>query len=59
MLKRTVFTTVTALPTSITRQSVLKALYDYIVIIDLNLLVKQRNSIKPPIDTTPKEYYYR
>jgi hypothetical protein len=59
MSKRTVFTTVTALPAGITRQSVLEALYDHIAMIDLNPLVEQRHSIKPPADATPEEYHCR
>lgn len=34
--KRTFFTKITALPASITRQSVLEALYDHIAMINLN-----------------------
>lgn len=48
MSKIIVFTTVTALPTSITRQSVLETLHDNIAIIDLNPLVEQRYFIKSP-----------
>jgi hypothetical protein len=59
MSKRTVFTTVTALPSGVTRQSVLEALYDHIAMIDLNPLVEQRHSIKPPADATPEEYHCR
>jgi hypothetical protein len=51
MSKRTVFTTVTALPAGITRQSILEALHDHITI------VEQRHSIKPPADATPEEYH--
>jgi hypothetical protein len=59
MSKRTVFTTVTALPAGITRQPVLEALYDHLEMIDLNPLVEQRHSIKPPADATPEEYHCR
>jgi hypothetical protein len=59
MSKRTVFTTVTALPAGITRQSALEALHDHIAMIDLNMLVEQRHSIKPPADATPEEYHCR
>jgi hypothetical protein len=59
MSKKTVFTTVTALPAGITRQSVLETLHDHIAMIDLKPLVEQRHTIKPPADATPEEYHCR
>ena len=59
MAKRTVFTTVTALPPGVTRQSVLEALYDHMAMIDLNPLVEECHFIKPPADATPEEYHCR
>lgn len=59
MSKRTVFTTVTALPSGVTRQLVLESLYDHVSIIDLNPLVEQRHPIKPPTHATPEEYHCR
>jgi hypothetical protein len=59
MSKRTVFTNVTALPSGVTRQSVIESLYDHLAMIDLNPLVEQRRSIKPPAHATPEEYHCR
>ncbi|KAH6692779.1 hypothetical protein BKA61DRAFT_714703 [Leptodontidium sp. MPI-SDFR-AT-0119] len=59
MSKRTVFTTVTALPAGITRQSVLETLHDHMAMIDLNPLVERWHSIKPSADATPEEYHCR
>ncbi|KAK0735731.1 hypothetical protein B0T21DRAFT_412332 [Apiosordaria backusii] len=48
MSKRTVFTTVTALPPNITREVVVNFLHDHEEMIDLNPLVKERHPIPPP-----------
>ena len=57
MSKRTVFTTLTPLPTGITRESVLEALYDHVGMIDLNPLVEERHPIKPPATASAEEYH--
>ena len=57
MAKRTVFTTITALPPGITRESVREALYDHGGMIDLNPLVVEHHSIKPPATTAAEEYH--
>ena len=57
MSKRTVFTTLTALPAGITRESVIDALYDHVGMIDLNPLVEERHPIKPPATASAEEYH--
>ncbi|KAL2045364.1 hypothetical protein ABVK25_012180 [Lepraria finkii] len=56
MSKRTNFTTVTALPAGISRQTVLETLHDHFAMIDLNPLVTERHPIKPPPEATPEEF---
>lgn len=55
MSKRTLFTTVTALPVGITRETVLETLHNHAEMIDLNPLVMERHPIKPPREATPEE----
>lgn len=57
MSKRTIFTTVTALPDGISREAVLETLHDHLEMIDLNPLVTERHPIKPPPEATPEEYH--
>jgi hypothetical protein len=57
MSKRTVFTTVTPLPSSITRETVLETLHSHTEMIDLNPLVEERHPIKPPPNASPEEYH--
>ncbi|KAK0513684.1 hypothetical protein JMJ35_003406 [Cladonia borealis] len=57
MSKRTTFTTVTALPAGISRQTVLETLHDHFAMIDLNPLVTERHPIKPPRDATAEEFH--
>lgn len=55
MSKRTLFTTVTALPAGISRETVLETLHNHAEMIDLNPLVMERHPIKPPKESTPEE----
>ncbi|KAL8668243.1 MAG: hypothetical protein Q9202_000221 [Teloschistes flavicans] len=57
MSKRTVFTTITALPAGITRDTVLETLHNHTEMIDLNPLVIERHPIKAPRKATPEEYH--
>ena len=57
MSKRTVFTTITPLPPSVTRQHVLTTLHNHVEMIDLNPLVIDRHRIKPPPQATPEEFH--
>lgn len=57
MSKRTVFTTLTSLPTGITREIVLESLHDHVAMIDLNPLVEERHAIKAPAKATPEEFH--
>jgi hypothetical protein len=57
MSKRSVFTTVTALPAGVTRQIVMETLHNHAEMIDLNPLVEERHPIKPPADATPEEFH--
>ncbi|KAM5348007.1 hypothetical protein ACJ41O_007831 [Fusarium nematophilum] len=52
---RTTFTTITPLPSSITRQVVVDFLHDHLEMIDLNPLIKERHQIPPPPHATPEE----
>lgn len=54
---RTVFTTITPLPPSISRETVLATLHDHLEMIDLNPSHEERRMIKPPPDATPEEYH--
>jgi hypothetical protein len=54
---RTVFTTITPLPTSISRETVLATLHDHLEMIDLNPSHEERHMIKPPPEASPEEYH--
>lgn len=57
MSKRSVFTTVTALPAGISRQTVLETLHNHVEMIDLNPLVTERHPCKPPPNASPEEFH--
>ena len=57
MSKKSHFTTVTALPAGITRETVLETLHNHVEMIDLNPLVTERHPIKPPSEATAEEYH--
>ncbi|CAO2648495.1 Nn.00g077620.m01.CDS01 [Neocucurbitaria sp. VM-36] len=57
MPKTAVFTTITPLPTGITRKSVLDMYHDHLAMIDLNPLVVERFRCKPPSYAPTDEYY--
>ncbi|KAL8833066.1 MAG: hypothetical protein Q9170_004528 [Blastenia crenularia] len=57
MSKRTVFTTITPLPASITRETVIETLHNHFEMIDLNPLVIERHPIKAPRRASPEEYH--
>jgi hypothetical protein len=54
---RTVFTTITPLPASISRETVLATLHDHLEMIDLNPSHEERHMIKPPSEASPEEYH--
>lgn len=56
-MTRTVFTTITALPANISRETVLATLHDHLEMIDLNPSHEERHMIKPPPEATPEEYH--
>lgn len=51
------FTTVTALPDGITRETVLETLHNHLEMIDLNPLVTERHPIKAPPEASPEEFH--
>lgn len=55
MSKRTVFTTISPLPSGVSREAVLDFLKDHLGMIDLNPLVKDRYLIQAPADADPEE----
>ncbi|KAL5118821.1 hypothetical protein ACEQ8H_003324 [Pleosporales sp. CAS-2024a] len=57
MPKTTTFTTITPLPTGITRKSVLEMYQDHMAMIDLNPLVVERFKCKAPSYAPPEEYF--
>ncbi|POS87659.1 hypothetical protein EPUL_002417 [Erysiphe pulchra] len=57
MPKRTFFTSITPLPSCVTREIVMDMLHSYTDIIDLNPLVEERHSIPPPPNATTEEYH--
>lgn len=57
MSKKSHFTTVTALPAGISRETVLETLHNHVEMIDLNPLVTERHPIKPPSEATAEEYH--
>jgi hypothetical protein len=54
---RTVFTTITPLPPSISRETVLATLHDHLEMIDLNPTHDERHMIKAPAEASPEEYH--
>ena len=57
MPRTVVFTTITPLPSGITRQSVLDMYKDHLAMIDLNPLVIERFRCKAPTYAPTSEYY--
>ncbi|MCJ1343332.1 hypothetical protein MMC31_001525 [Peltigera leucophlebia] len=57
MSKRTVFTTITALPAGISRETVIETLHSHVEMIDLNPLVEERHPIKAPAKATAEEFH--
>lgn len=57
MPKTVIFTTITPLPSGITRQSVLEMYHDHLAMIDLNPLVVERFKCKPPSYAPTDEYW--
>ncbi|EPQ65498.1 Bgt-4381 [Blumeria graminis f. sp. tritici] len=57
MLKKTSFTTITPLPSRVTRQIVLETLHSHTEMINLNPLVEEHRLIKPPPNATAEEYH--
>ncbi|KAI9734417.1 MAG: hypothetical protein M1818_006805 [Claussenomyces sp. TS43310] len=57
MSKRSVFTSITPLPSSITRATVIDTLHSHTEMIDLNPLIEERHIIKPPSYATAEEYH--
>jgi hypothetical protein len=57
MSKRSVFTTITALPQGTTRETVIEFLHNHQEMMDLNPLVKEKHQIKPPPHATPEEFH--
>ncbi|EOA88398.1 uncharacterized protein SETTUDRAFT_107543 [Exserohilum turcica Et28A] len=57
MPKTAVFTTITPLPTGITRKSVIDMYHDHLAMIDLNPLVVERFMCKPPSYAPTDEYW--
>ncbi|KAF3914642.1 hypothetical protein AA313_de0203056 [Arthrobotrys entomopaga] len=55
MSKRNVFTTITPLPPSISRRTVIDFFHNHEAMIDLNPLVIERHPIKAPDDSSPDE----
>lgn len=57
MPKTANFTTITPLPTGVTRKSVVEMFQDHLAMIDLNPLVVERFRCRPPSYATTDEYY--
>lgn len=57
MSKRSIFTTITPLPSHVTRETVIETLHSHTEMIDLNPLVIERHAIKPPGKATAEEYH--
>ncbi|KAK6509016.1 hypothetical protein TWF481_003782 [Arthrobotrys musiformis] len=55
MSKRNVFTTITPLPASLTRKTVIDFFHDHVAMIDLNPLVIERHPIKAPENASADE----
>ncbi|KAJ8066282.1 hypothetical protein OCU04_005361 [Sclerotinia nivalis] len=56
-MAKTIFTTITPLPSNISRKTVLETLHDHLEMIDLNPSHVERNPTKPPPSATPEEYH--
>ncbi|CAM1511633.1 Fc.00g091460.m01.CDS01 [Cosmosporella sp. VM-42] len=56
MVKRTTFTTITPLPSTISRQVAIDFLHDHLEMIDLNPLIIERHSIPPPPHALSEEH---
>ncbi|KAF4627972.1 hypothetical protein G7Y89_g10180 [Cudoniella acicularis] len=57
MSKRTVFTTITPLPATVTRETAMATLHDHLEMIDLNPAHTERHQIPSPPEATPEEYH--
>ncbi|KAF2149884.1 hypothetical protein K461DRAFT_230485, partial [Myriangium duriaei CBS 260.36] len=57
MSKRTLYTIVTPLPATVTRQTAVEALHDHAAMIQLNPLVINFESCKPPPNAPPDEFH--
>jgi hypothetical protein len=57
MSKKTVFTTITPIPTGVSRETVMSTLRNHVEMIDLNPLVINREPCKAPSFATPEEYH--
>ncbi|KAI9652515.1 MAG: hypothetical protein M1821_008369 [Bathelium mastoideum] len=57
MSKRTVYTSITALPAGISRETVVETLHDHLEMIDLNPLVIKRFQCRPPSFASAEEYH--
>ncbi|PQE22702.1 Nacht and wd40 domain protein [Rutstroemia sp. NJR-2017a BVV2] len=56
-MAKTIFTTITPLPSNISRETVLSTLHDHLEMIDLNPSHTSRVPSKPPPTATPEEYH--
>jgi hypothetical protein len=56
-MAKTIFTTITPLPSNISRETVLSTLHDHLEMIDLNPSHTSRVPSKPPPSATPEEYH--
>lgn len=56
-MTRTVFTTITAIPAGVSRETVMETLHDHLEMIDLNPAHDSREPIKPPPEASPEEYH--
>ena len=54
---RTTFTSITPLPSSLSRETVIAFLHDHVEMIDLNPLVIERHPISPPPHALPEEQH--
>ena len=56
-MARTIFTTITPIPTGVSRETVMETLHDHLEMIDLNPSHEERVPIKPPPEASPEEYH--
>lgn len=56
-MAKLIFTTITPLPSGVTRQTVHETLHDHLDMIDLNPAHTDRRRISPPPEATPEEYH--